>query len=379
MNRNGGLLLPHTQISSITRIRVERVLPAPGEILVRTGERVRASQKIARYPARGEVRVVNVANILGLENPDMARVMVKKPGDRVEAGEILAARRGVLPFWHKSCRSPVAGRLAAIGHGWGVIEVETSSNQEKSIDGSQAQPGMVDWLAFIGGQVTAVADHRSVTIETFGTYIVAACGVGGEGCGVLQVPAKDPVHALAASDIGPGLNNAVLVGGASVLPEAIDRAAEMKVRAIIVGGISPSFHEPGLAPPFPIVATEGYGNLPMSAPVIDALRRWEGREVSVSGQMGGAWDNSRPAIILPQNEQQEEVGNLPTANAPMERAGVGGRVRAVRSPFLGQVGEIVSLVAEPQIVPSGLSLPGARVAFADSVQFVPWLNLEQLS
>jgi hypothetical protein len=367
-------------------------LPTPGEILVRIGERVGPSRKIGRCPARGEVGVVNVAHILGLDNPDLSQVMVKRCGDRVKVGEILAARRGLLPFWHKPCRSPVSGRLVAIGHGWVLIETETfphaeasiplnglAGRQEESIAGGRTHPGTMDRLAFVAGQVTAVTEHRSVIIETIGTHIVGACGVGGEGYGVLQVAVKDSAQVLSAEHIGPGLNNAVLVGGASVSPEALDRAVEMRVRGIIVGGISPLLHSRSPATPFPIVATEGYGNLPMSATVFRILEGLEGREASLSGQMGGTWDDARPAIYVPQDDLQEDGENPPTAGATMEPVGVGDRVRALRPPLQGQVGEIVSLVMEAQSVSSGLSLSGAQVAFGDAVHFVPWLNLERLN
>ena len=72
----------------MTRIRVERILSAPGDILVRTGDQVEASQKVARITAHAEIRVVDVTRILGLQNHDLSRVMVKKRGDHVAAGEV---------------------------------------------------------------------------------------------------------------------------------------------------------------------------------------------------------------------------------------------------------------------------------------------------
>lgn len=394
MNEGIGPLLPHAPISPMARIRIERILPAPGEILVRTGERVGASQRIARIPARGEIRVINVARTLSLNDRDLSRVMVKKRGERVEAGEILAARRGGLPFLHKPCRAPIAGRLVAIAHGWVVIEAETplrspGALQRGSADGRGTEAETTDLLAFVAGQVTATTKHRSVTIETIGTHITGACGVGGEGSGVLQIPVKAPTHVLTADEIGLGFNNAILVGGAGVSPRALDRAREMKVKGIIVGGISASLYDLTPALPFPVVATEGYGKLPMSSAVFDTLKGLEGREVSISGHMGEVWDSTRPTIIVPLAEHQDGEGEL-GGTLPVEPAQVGDRVRAVRHPLLGQVGEIVSLLAEAQPVPSGLFVPGAQVAFAGSkhtsyrrdtvtmqaAQFVPWLNLE---
>ncbi len=246
-----------------------------------------------------------------------------------------------------------------------------------------------------------------MTIETSGAHIVGACGVGGEANGVLQVPVKDPTHTLTADDIELGFNNAILVGGAGVSSAALERAKEMKVRGIIVGGISASLHDLRPALPFPVVATEGHGNLPMSSMAFGILERLEGHEVSVSGQMGDGWNSTRPTIIVPLIERQEDEGGFPTITSPGQPARVGDRVRGVRFPLQGHVGEIVSLRVEAQHVPSGLSLRGAQVAFADpdhasgqlgavparranlvdptgnaqrggTSKFVPWLNLEHI-
>lgn len=396
MKGGRGPLLAHTRGSPMTRIHIRRVLPAPGEILVKMGDQVEAPQRIARIPRHGEFQVINVAHTLGLANHDLSRVMVKKRGDRVEAGELLAAKREGLPFLHKPCRSPITGRLVAIGYGWVVIEAESSGE-------GQFAPGdkTGDLRAFVAGQVTSIVDRRSVTIETVGAYISGACGVGGEGNGILQVLAKNPADTLTADQIGMGANNAILVGGAGISPDALDRAREMQVQGIIVGGISSSLYDLATGFSFPIVATEGYGNLPMSPIVFDILKRHEGREASLSGQTGDARDNLQPAIIVPLAEHQPEMENWPLIeDVSVEFAHVGHQVRVVRHPLLGRVGELISMPTTPQQVPSGLSLPGAQVAFKnlerlvyqqdsiltrdeghlqpDVVQFVPWLNLEHI-
>jgi hypothetical protein len=396
MYERNDVLLPYTRISPMTRVRIERILLAPGKILVQTGEQVEATQKIAKIPVRGEIQVVNVARILGLDDRDLSRVMVKKRGDWVKADEIIAARQRRLPFLHKPCRSPISGRLVTIGHGLAVIESETDPMED-----SLAKGETMDVMAFVTGQVTAIEDRRSVTIETSGSHIFGACGVGNEANGVLHVVAADPTHTLSSDDIEIGSNNAILVGGAGVSLEAIDRAREMQVNGIIVGGISSSLHYLRPAPPFPIVATEGYGSLPMSPMAFDILKQLEGHEASISARMGEGWDGHRPGIIVPwANHQPEEEGDLATALVPTEPARIGHRVRAVRDPVMCQVGKIASIPSEPQYLPSGLSVLGAQVAFADSegslfqryavsdqdevgsrsqgLHFVPWLNLEHV-
>jgi hypothetical protein len=343
--------------------------------------------------------VLNVARILGLNNRDLAQVMVKKRGDQVEAGEILATRQGVLPFLHKPCRSPSTGRLVAIAHGWVVIEAEADDQEEPGGEAEQR-----DLLAFVGGEVADITDQRCVTIETVGTRILGACGLGGEGHGVLQIAVEDPTRILTAENIGLGSNDAILVGGAGLTHEALDRAMEMKVKGIIVGGVSSSFRELAPIPPFPIVATQGYGSVPMAPVEFETLKQLEGHAASISGRMGEARDASRPEIIISISEHQHMVhGQSSKEDILIEPPQIGQQVRALRRPLLGQMGEITSMPAAAQPLPSGLSLPGAQISFRSfsstekpfsqgdlvsaqdeggsrplSTQFVPWLNLERI-
>jgi hypothetical protein len=400
-------------ISSMARVRLERVLPVPGQILVRIGEQVEATQAIARIPVRGEIQVFNVARVLGMAEGDLSQVMVKKRGDWVQSGELLAARQGILPFWHKPCRSPLTGRVIAISHGWVVIEAEhgalprSTSREYPSVAERRIEAGLSSLPALVPGYVVDITGNRSVTIETVGAHIVGVCGLGGEGTGVLRVAVDGPGDMLTADDIKLGFNHAVLLGGAGLTSEVVERAGEMQIRGIIVGSISAGL-ESLPAPPFPIVATEGYGRLSMSPTAFDILKRQEGREVYLNGRGDQTRQNLRPIVVAPLTDYVWGEHESLTSPSLIEPVRVGDRVRAVRRPFMGHVGEILSFSAEPQVVPSGFSLTGAQVAFAGlaatesqrekalqadesdgvsseatvrpgrSSRFVPWPNLERI-
>jgi hypothetical protein len=403
MGQHIGPLVPYARTSPTRRIRVERILPGPGEIVVHLGDRVEASQTIARTRRRGETHVLNVAHILGVADADLAHMMVKKRGDRVEAGEVLAAKQGFLPLWHKPCRSPVSGRLVAIGFGWVVIEADSETQPGASLPESWAADEarliaeMRNLPALIPGQVVDIRPRRSVTIETMGIQITGACGLGGEAAGALRVAVEAPTDVLSADDIGMGFNHSVLLGGSNLPPEALQRAIEMKVRGIIVGSMSASAVGLVSDPPLPIVATEGYGHLPMSPHLFNVLKQLEGREVFLSGRMGKLWNDGHPTIAIPLVKDAPTGTPVPEDLLPVEPPRIGSRVRAVRRPLRGRIGRIVSFSTESRMVASGLSLAGAYVAFADSnqaqiegidagdveparsaSQFVPWLNLERI-
>ena len=248
-------LLPCTRNSALTRIKVQRTLPAVGEILVQVGETVLASQVIARTTGQNEIYVVNVKGILNMDDLDLSHVMTKKRGDRVQTGEIIAARPGILPFLHKPCRSPVSGEMKDIAYGWALIE--TGAEQ-------------LDVLAFIPGRVTSVVPHRSATIEAIGAVIEGACGIGKEATGVLKIPVNDRTSQVSPDDIGEAFNKTIVVAGAEVSSEVLEQAREVGVAGLIAGGMNSSLL--GQRAPLPVVATEGYGHRPMAQDVFDMLK-----------------------------------------------------------------------------------------------------------
>ena len=361
-------LLPCTRSSAFARIKVERTLPAAGEILVQVGETVLASQVIARTTGQNEICVVNVRGILNMDDLDLSHLMTKKRGDRVQTGETIAARPGILPFLHKPCRSPVSGEMKDIAYGWALIE--TGAEQ-------------VDVLAFIPGRVTSVVPHRSATIETIGAVIEGACGIGKEATGVLRIPVNDRTSQVSPDDIGEAFNKTIVVAGAEVSSEVLEQAREVGVAGLIAGGMNSSLF--GQRAPLPVVATEGYGHRPMSQHVFDILKGLEGQEVWLSARMGDPWDNSRPMLIAPlAGASQDETQALAndTGARPVR---VGDKVRAVRSPLSGCVGQIKSMPEEPRRTASGLTLAGALVSFPEEEativardEWTPWLNLERM-
>ncbi len=361
-------LLPCTRNSALTRIKVKRTLPAAGEILVQVGETVLASQVIARTTGQNEICVVNVKGILNMDDLDLSHVMTKKPGDRVQTGETIAARPGILPFLHKPCRSPVSGEMKDTAYGWALIE--TGAEQ-------------VDVLAFIPGRVTSVVPHRSATIETIGAVIEAACGIGKEATGVLKIPVNDRSSQVSPDDIGEAFNKTIVVAGVGVSSELLAQAREVGVAGLIAGGMNSSLF--GQRVSLPVVATEGYGHRPMSQDVFDILKGLEGQEVSLSARTGEPWEDSRPMLIAPLAEISQDQAQAVTNDTRARPARVGDSVRAVRSPLSGCVGQIKSMLEEPRRTTSGLTLAGALVSFPEEEatfdardEWTPWLNLERM-
>ena len=135
-----------------------------------------------------------------------------------------------------------------------------------------------------------------------------------------------------------------------------------------------------------VVATEGFGDLPMSTHTFSILTSLSRREVSIRGQTPNLTFSfeqdqlgQRPVIIIVSSLKSKNNETRGRANNDsMEEATVGCRVRVTQGRFLGSVGTIDSIPPELQATQAGVLAPGANVKFGNQIRFVPWVNLEQI-
>ena len=363
--------LPGITINTESRIVVRRTLSATGEILVQRGQRVEALDVVARAELPRRYRVIDVARRLAQPKIDMSQVMRKAEGDLVKANEIIATARGGLPFLQRSARAPAAGYIAAIGPGWVLLETERTT---------------VEIQAFINGIVTRIIPQREIIIEANGVVIEAACGFGGEAYGRLHRLVDSPFTSLETEALDASVKQTILVGGRSVDEAVLRQAEAMQVRGIIVGSIDASLLD--LDPPVKVrvVATEGFGNLPMSPYTFGTLTALSGREVSIRGQTPALTSphketGTNPPVILATTSYGSGSGAFPQSTDDQQgrQVKVGSRVRVTQGKLLGATGHIDSLPPEPQPTGSGIVVPGAYVTIDEQVHYIPWANLEQVN
>ncbi|MFQ5611709.1 MAG: hypothetical protein ACE5H9_06210 [Anaerolineae bacterium] len=332
-------------------------MPAPGEVTVRVGQRVDSFDVIGRVTLPEAWSVIDVARQLGLRDPDLGQVVLKKEGEPVEAGEIIAeARSGIVG--RRQCRAPASGIVVAIGQGWVVLET---------------QPRIEEVRALLHGQVAQVIPRKGAVIEALGATLEGACGLGGEAYGVLQVATESPEATLEAKDIVVGMHGSILIGGRTITGETLHRAEEMRVSGIVVGSIDSSLLALDPLPEVAVIAMEGFGNLPMAPSTYETLTALAGREASILGLTPSGHKPARPLLLALSDEEESPVESQESPVA------VGSQVRALRPPLQAREGIIAAIPATPQATELGLHRWGAEVAFAEGFQrFVPWHNLEQI-
>ena len=348
------MIAPVTHILPLAHIRRARMLPAKGRVTTRVGQSVNAIDIVAEADLVGKHILIDVRRILGLRRVDQAhRLIERKPGERVEQGDILAQTSGLLP---KVIRAPEDAYIVAIQRGQILLE----------------KPGQkFELQAGLTGTVSEVLPERGVVIEAHGSLIQGVWGNGRINIGLLNIPASDPLEELTRAHLDMTLRGTVVLGGHVSNPDALAAGEELPLRGLIVGSISADLIKTALGVSYPIIVMDGFGNIPMNQPAFTLLKTYEKRDLSLNA----GWDparGERPEIVIP----LPALGQRPRDSAEFA---IGKTVRALSMPFTAQTGTIVTIRPGLTRLPNGLRVSAADVRMENGqVVTIPLANLDVL-
>jgi hypothetical protein len=361
--------LPVTIINPQQKISLRRILPVPGQVLVQPGDHVEPSSVVARAEISSRYRIIDIARQLGQHDLDMDEVSKVKPGQMVKKNQTVAVlRQG--PFLQHTVKAPVSGTVTLLGPGWILLETRRTT---------------IELPAFINGTVQRVLGNRGVIMEGTGAMIEVACGFGGEAIGRLRRLVNSPYDPLTAEAIGEDVSDSIVLGGRTLDEEVLRKAEAWKVRGIIVGSIDASLL--ALDPPSSVcvVATEGFGEMAMSAYTFGILTSLSRKEVSIRGQTphltltpDGQISNEPPVILATDPPHARQVVTGQTPPETIEPVTVGSRVRIIHGEHFGLSGSVENIPETAQLTPAGIAALGAFIRLGNSVAFVPWQNLQQI-
>ncbi|MDW8368609.1 MAG: hypothetical protein RMK49_22400, partial [Abditibacteriales bacterium] len=168
---------------------------------------------------------------------------------------------------------------------------------------------------------------------------------------------------LTARHIPDDVQGQVLVGGAAVEADAIQRAAERGAVGIVAGGIRDTDlvrylgRDIGVAItgseeiPLSIIITEGFGSIQMANRTFRLLKSLEGKMASINGATQIRAGVIRPEIVVP----LEDPSHLP--ESPPQREAqtleIGSNIRVIREPYFGRLGTVIELPPELMEIESG--------------------------
>ncbi len=325
-------------------ILLDRLLPVNGRVLVQVGDRLRAEDAVASATVPSLPTIVPVAAALGIPVTAVPRYLGKAPGDTVEAGEVVASRRGLIGG--RELTAPVSGRIIAIESGCVVI---------------QAEPDVHTLAALVPGVVSSVMPNRGVRLLTRGLTFRGLGCLGGEQAGRLVL--WDP-QAQTSSD--------PIVTIVSHLDQATAQRMAGTVRGVVAGAVTAdalAWLHTQRAALGPLLALNGVRGTPPPAsawrPLLDLVGRNGALIVADPAGSPGALS----LLIVPQGTVR------PGGAEPVETLEVGDRVRPLVGPAAGTIGVVIALPTQPERLESSHTAQVAIVQYGESRRAEPLLNL----
>lgn len=361
---------PGLKVKKSTIVQKMRRLPLFGEVYPKEGDKVNYSDVIARTEISGDPEIVKISMVMGLEPEDTPKYMLKKIGETVEKGELLAFYKALFGLIKKQIKAPVSGTLESFSEVTGQAII-------------RGAPIPVEVDAYIPGTVINVMPREGAIIETHAAFIQGIFGIGGEVHGDIQVLTSNNTEVLDADMIKPEHKSKILIGGNRVTLDALKKAVQVGVSAIVSGGIRHedlttfTGEEIGVAITgqeevgITLIITEGFGNMNMSQRTFDLLKEFEGYSASVNGSTQIRAGVLRPEIIIPHELKEEDAESLSQGMVP------GTPIRIIRQPYFGAIGKVHSLPVELQKLESESMVRVVNIELnGGEVVTVPRANVE---
>ncbi|OQX91915.1 MAG: hypothetical protein B6D58_05690 [candidate division Zixibacteria bacterium 4484_95] len=367
---------PGLRVTNKTKITKNRILPLKGDVVVSLGDKVTPDTVVARTELPGPVEPINVANILGVPPEDVFEAMIKKEGEQVEQGEIIAKSKSFFGLFTSVAKAKITGTIENISRITGQVLL-------------RGAPMPVEVRAYLEGEVTEVFENEGVAVTTWGAFVQGIFGIGGEVHGPIKVISSSVNDILTEKEIDDSCKGCVLVGGALVTAGGLHKAISVGAVGIVVGGLDDKDlrdflgYDLGVAitgkeeKGITLVVTEGFGEIMMAQKTFDLLKSKEGEMACINGATQIRAGVIRPEVVIPLKgdiskedtiQLQENVGLT-----------IGSPIRVIREPYFGKLGKVASLPAPLQKLESESYARVLEVEFADGKKaIIPRANVEAL-
>ncbi len=372
----GHAYTPGLRVAPHTTVRRERRLPLKGEVVVSAGEAVGPDTVVARAVLPGNVQTVNLAARLGVDPVRVSGLLTRPIGSAVRKGEVVAVAKALFGLMRNQAESPADGTLESVSSVTGQLLLRES-------------PIPVEVNAYVSGRVAEVMPDEGVIVESRGALVQGIFGVGGETFGRVAVVTARPDEPLEERHLRAEHRGAVIIGGSHVSHATVQRARELGVAAIVVGGFDDhdlrallgrdlgvaitGQEELGLT----LVLTEGFGRIAMAGRTWELLGASAGHVASVSGATQIRAGVMRPELFVPHDASGADRGRE-DAGGSLE---LGSAVRVIREPWFGRLGRVVELPAELRALETEALVRVLVVEFGDdgTRATVPRANVERLA
>lgn len=363
---------PGLRVADVAVVRKERRLPLKGKVLVRLGDEVLADTVVASTELPGNVKMINLANILGVPTEDIPSLLFKASGDAMEENEIIAQSKGIFGLFRNTVKSPIRGTFESFNKVTGQAVL-------------REPPAPVTIEAYVNGRIVDIIEDEGVVVETRATFVQGIFGIGGETRGQIRKAVKSPEQELTADLIDESCTGKILLGGSFVSHSTLKKAVSLGVKGIVTGGfddrdlkdflgfdlgVAITGHEnKGIT----LILTEGFGRMHMAHNTFDLLCSREGLWASINGATQIRAGVIRPEVVIPVGTDIRSRESARVQGA----LNIGSPIRVIRAPYFGRLGKVTALPAELQLLETEARVRVLEVEFGDgSRAIVPRANVE---
>lgn len=358
-------------------IRVKRSLGGPGKINVQKGQQVEPHDILGTFELSPGFSNIEIARMLGVNPNEASQYFVRKKGEHLFKGEIIAEKKALLGR-EKIVYAPTDGEIEDYNPNTGYLKLKYL-------------PKQIEITAGVYGIVEEIyPDRKEIDLRTMVIEIYGSFGSGRERSGIL-ININGSGHLTQQHQITPNRKGHILVTGALIYKESIQQAVHNGVAGIITGGlnaqdfkslsgsINPSRRidtDIGIS----VLVTEGFGPIPIGADIYKHILEYENKFVFLCGNAG--------KLILPVLDPDiiltlRNVAVPPVLKSPESQPEIkiidlklGANIRLIWPPYVGSQGKIISIDASPTTLPSGVSSYMVTVETPHKKLRVPYSNLE---
>lgn len=332
---------------------IKRKLKGPGSLLVQKNTEISPHDVLGHYKLTIGYTKINLSKELNVVPGDVPKFLQKAVGQTVFKGELIAFKKGLLS------KSKIIAPTDSIFD---------SIDQQTGVASFRFLPKEASLTAGVFGVVQDV-NHKSgeVIIKTMMTEAYGVFGAGEEKEGFINV-ISGPADLTSKNIINETHRGQILIAGSLIMEGVIRKALTSNVAGIIGGGLNLNDYlamEGGLDPQkrvnsdigISIIATEGFGIIPMGEDLYELFQKYSGKYALIQGNLG--------RILLPSDDPNSilscrKVG-LPSLEALPQKEQlsvgeiqVGVKVRLIAPPFMGSQGTVESIDQSPTKLESGI-------------------------
>lgn len=359
-------------------IHIRRTLPGNGSLRVSKNQEVSPEDIIGFSSVNAGFAAVNISRELGVSPQEGAQYLQRAIGKTIFKGELLAFKKGLLS--KKIITSPTDGLIERYDPKSGELIIKFISKETPLTSGVYGIVDSVDTL------------NNEVLIKTLAVQIFGIVGSGKERSGILTIISgrgglADPKL------INKSLSKQIVVSGSLIYGPTLRKAAALGVAGIVCGGYNVADYQSiagtlvpinklGTDVGLSIIATEGFGSIPIGTDIFDIIRAYEGKFVFANGNIG--------QVLLPSQNQDSilTLRKISLPVLPLSKIGAlkpdlelvqlknGLKVRIIWPPYMGEQGKIIKIDASPTMLESGISTYMLTVELPNSKIKVPYPNVE---